>query len=80
MSGSKEHNVSDGSSVWDLFLGPESEEYCLANAKGPDGISFEELFDLIFCSVHSAVMISPNLVVVCQGFSSRFENPSLSCA
>jgi hypothetical protein len=78
MSGSKERNVSDGSSDWDP---PESEQYCLANAKGPDGISFEELFVLIFCSVHSAVMISLNLVVVsCLGFSSRFENPSLSRA
>jgi hypothetical protein len=80
MSGSKERNASDRSSVWDLLLGQESKQYCLANAKGPDGISFEELFDLIFCFVHSAVMISPNLVIVCPGFSCRFENLSLSCA
>jgi hypothetical protein len=79
MSASKERNVSDGSSDWDLFLGKESEQYCLANAKGPDGISSEELFGLIPCFVHFVVMISPNLVVVCPKFSSRFETLDLAC-
>jgi hypothetical protein len=65
MSGSKERNVSDGSSVWDLLLGQESEQYHFAHAIGPDDISSEELFSLNFGVVIFADM-TPSSQHSCQ--------------